>query len=293
VTQPLSEGRHQQFGGLRAHAAGTLVERTLQLLQSGPVDSPRVAHDVLGLMGAPPLVADRVVVALLGSDPRVRRLADGRWALLEVPLGSPKLAECTFAVVDVETTGSRPGRGDRIVEIAVVAVTRTTLELVFESLLNPERPIPGATTSLTRITWEMVRDRPTFREVADDVMAALAGRIFTAHNARFDWVFLRREMRGARDYVLEGPRVCTVDLARRLLPGLKSRSLDSVAAYFGVEIGARHRAAGDALATARVLQRLLELAQERGATTLEDVRTLRPRPKRRKRSAMPRSMDEL
>jgi DNA polymerase-3 subunit epsilon len=161
-----------------------------------------------------------------------------------------------------------------------------------EALVNPERPIPQFVSSLTRITDEMVRDRPAFRDIADDVLAALAGRVFVAHNVRFDWGFLASEVRRARDLELEGPKLCTVRLARRLLPGLKSRGLDSVAAFLGVEITDRHRALGDALATAHILQHLLGLAEEQGALTLTDLRQLARRSRRRK-SALPRSMEEL
>ena len=95
---------------------------------------------------------------------------------------------------------------------------------------------------------------------------------------------------------LDGPRVCTVDLTRRFVPGLRRRNLDSVADYFGVEIQQRHRAGADAMATARVLQKLIELAIDRGAKTLEDLRRIGRRRKRgRKRGgrAMPRSVDEI
>jgi DNA polymerase III epsilon subunit-like protein len=99
-------------------------------------------------------------------------------------------------------------------------------------------------------------------------------------------------MRLARDIAIEGPRLCTVDLTRRFVRGLKKRNLDSVAQYFGVEIDERHRAAGDALATARVLQRLLDLAQDKGVVTVADLRISGNR-SRKKRTAMPRSMEEL
>ncbi|UCD23397.1 MAG: 3'-5' exonuclease [Gemmatimonadota bacterium] len=279
--------------GLQGHPGGTLVDKALQFLRAGPADSNTLARDVMGLKHGPTLVADRVVVALLGADPRVQRLGDGRWALTQLSLGSPKLADCAFAVVDVETTGNSPGQGDRIVEIAVVAVAGDKVELTYNSLVNPERPIPRFTSALTKITQPMVQRCPTFDEMADDIMAALAGRVFVAHNARFDWQFVGREMRSARDMVLSGPRLCTVDLTRRLVPGLRSRSLDSVANYFSVEINDRHRAAGDALATARVLLCLLDLASERGAQTLDDLRRMGIRRKKRGRSALPRSMDDL
>ena len=110
--------------------------------------------------------------------------------------------------------------------------------------------------------------------MAGQVLAALAGRVFVAHNARFDWGFVTAELRRARDLTLDGPRLCTVRLARRLLPQLESRSLDSLTYFFGLTNPARHRAAGDALATAELLGRLLDLAREQGARTLADLDAL-------------------
>lgn len=278
--------------GVRAQQVGTLIDLVLESLKAGPLDSETIARDVLGLQRAPSVVADRVLVALVGADPRVTRLGDGKWARANATYDSPKLSDCVYSVVDVETTGLSAGNGDRIVEIAVVAVTNTTLELVFESLVNPERPVGDFITSITQITDEMLNDKPTFPEIADDVMGALAGRVFVAHNVSFDWGFVSRELRHARGLALEGPKLCTVDLTRRYVKGLKRRNLDSVARYFGVEFGERHRAAGDAVATARVLQRLLELAQEDGAVTVNDLQYKGSR-RKKKRSALPHSMEEI
>ncbi len=251
-----------------------------------------LARDVLGLAPVTESIADRVVVALLGADPRVRRLHDGRWSLAAVGGTVATLDQATFAVVDVETTGSRAAAGDRVVEIGVVTLVDGRAEVVVDRLVDPERPIPRFVRQLTRITPDMVRGQPTFDEVADEVTDALAGRIFVAHNAQFDWRFLQAELRRAKGFALEGPRVCTLRLARRLLPGLRSRSLDALAEYFGVSIEARHRAAGDALATAKVLSGLLERAADQGIQTIAELERMSARP-RRKRSAMPTSMDEL
>jgi len=281
--------------GMSLHPDGTLVDRALRLLDSSPADSGRLTRDVLGIPVASPAVAERLVTALLGSDPRVARLADGRWALVGSPAGSPGVTDCVFAVVDVETTGSMAGRGDRITEIAVVIVRNGVSETVYQQLVNPGRPIPRQVTAVTRITDDMVRGQPTFGEIADDVIAALAGRVFVAHNAGFDWRFVSAELKRTRGFALDGPRICTVRLSRRLIKGLKSRSLDSVAEYFGVEIEERHRAAGDARATARVFLRLLALAGEAGVATLTDLAALgerRGRKHRRNRRAHPSSMDE-
>jgi DNA polymerase-3 subunit epsilon len=220
----------------------------------------------------------------------VRQLPDGRWSLVAEACGSPLLEECAFAVVDVETTGSSAAGGDRVTEVAVVVVQGVRCQMVFESLVNPGRAIPIPATMVTGITDAMVRQAPEFDELADAVLAALAGRVFVAHNARFDWTFLGAELRRARDVVLGGPRLCTVRLARRLVPGLRSCGLDSVMRWFGFENPARHRAGGDAWVTAQLLGRLLALARDAGVRTLADLAGVEARKsakRKRKRSAMP------
>ena len=262
----------------------------MEQLSSGPATSAVLCDLVLGLAGAPSVVAERLAVALLGPDPRVCQLADGRWSLVAEARGSPLLEECAFAVVDVETTGSSAGGGDRVTEVAVVVVQGVRCEIVFETLVNPGRPIPMPASMVTGITDAMVRAAPSFGEVADGLLGALAGRVFVAHNARFDWTFLTAELKRVRDLALNGPRLCTVRLSRRLLPGLHSCGLDSVTNWFGFENPARHRAGGDAWVTGQLLARLLGLARDAGARTLADLAQLearRARKAKRKRSAMP------
>jgi len=282
--------------GIAPHPEGTLVDRALRYLTAGPADSSNLTHRILGIPMATPVVAERLIAALLGADPRVGRLGDGRWMLVAPSSASPNLAESAFVVVDVETTGGMPGQGDRITEVGIVLVRGKDVELLYEALVNPERPIPTPVTGVTSITNDMVRDRPLFGDIADEVLALLAGRIFVAHNVSFDWRFLRYELGRARGLALDGPRVCTVGLARRLVPGLKSRSLDSLAHYFGVDITQRHRAGPDAFATGKILQRLLSLAEDRGIATLKDLIELARRRKGRRRGrrrAHPESMEEL
>jgi DNA polymerase-3 subunit epsilon len=264
--------------GLSAHPAGTLVDRALQQLALGPASATELASKVLGLPNAPVAVAERIAAALLGADPRVRQQADGRWALVAAAQGSPLLDECAFAVVDVETTGMNATGDDRITEIAVVVVQGSRRDVVFDSLVNPGRPIPPRICELTGITNEMVAGAPTFADIADQVIAALAGRVFVAHNARFDWGFVGAEVKRNRDLALDGPRLCTVRLARRIVVGEPSYSLGALAARFGFEFTARHRAAGDALVTGMLLERLLQGARERGARTLADIEVLHRTP---------------
>ena len=205
-----------------------------------------------------------------------------------------RLADLSYVVVDVETTGGRPDGGDRITEIAAVIIERGEITRVYETLVNPQRPIPPMVTSITNITWNMVRNAPTFRDIVHDVADALRGHVFVAHNAGFDWRFVTAEIARATGERLDGRQLCTVRLARRLLPQLSRRSLDHVSRFYGVENTARHRAGGDAVATAKVFLRMLREARDRGCLTWPELETLLRTPvrgRRRKRRAMPHPMD--
>ncbi|HET7586105.1 MAG TPA: 3'-5' exonuclease [Gemmatimonadaceae bacterium] len=204
------------------------------------------------------------------------------------------LKELSYVVVDVETTGMRPEYGDRITEVAAVVIERGEVRHRFETLINPQRSIPPMITALTHITPAMVRDAPPFADVAADVARLLEGRVFVAHNAEFDWRFICAEMARATGRVPFNPRLCTVRLARRVLPHLYSRRLDALAHYYGIEIADRHRAGGDAAATARILLRLLDRARDHSCESWSDLQQLLAshRPRRRRRpSALPAPVD--
>ncbi|HEV8509430.1 MAG TPA: 3'-5' exonuclease [Gemmatimonadales bacterium] len=230
-------------------------------------------RDVLGIIQANRHTADRIAATLLAPDPRFGRTDDGRWTLAALPAeASPALDACRYAVVDVETTGVRAFRGDRIMEIAVVRLDGT---VAFHSLVNPGIPIPPFVAGLTGIDAGMVRKAPPFEAIVDDLLDALEGCVFVAHNARFDWAFVSTEIERARGLLLQGPRVCTVRLARKLLPDLPRRNLDTVSYHFGIEIEGRHRATGDAVAAAKCLARMLRIAKGEGAVCLADLENVR------------------
>ena len=259
-----TDGRER---GLRFSGASPLLARAIEELRKGPRSSPRLAREVLGVRGGPEALADTLVGELLADHEAVGRDEAGRWRLREASVApDTRLRELDYVVVDVETTGASPSRGDRITEIAAVEVSGGEVVDEFSTLVNPGRPIPPWISRLTGITPEMVEDAPPFEEVADLIRERLEGRVFVAHNVPFDWRFVTHEMRRARSVLPEGPRLCTLRLARRALPGLRRKGLDGVSRYFDVEIEARHRAAGDALATASVLLRLLELSDRRGVS---------------------------
>jgi DNA polymerase-3 subunit epsilon len=149
-----------------------------------------------------------------------------------------------LAIVDLETTGGQPG-WDRITEIGVIEVDGFEVTGEWSTLVNPGAAIPAPIQALTGITSEMVAGAPTFAELAGDLYERLAGRLFVAHNARFDYGFLRREFeRAGVKYTAR--TLCTVRLSRRLYAGHASHNLDSLIARHGIDCKARHRALGDA-----------------------------------------------
>lgn len=248
----------------------------------------------MGIQGAPPAAAS-AIFTLLGSDPRFAVDRQGVWTLADAPGAGPlpPLRQEEWVVVDVETTGGSPRHGHRVTEVAAVCVSAGRISRTFSTLVNPGRRIPPMITSLTGISDEMVREAPRFCDVASDLERVLRGRIFVAHNAAFDWSFLCSEMERSVGGRLSGRQLCTVRLARKVLPQLPSRSLDSLAYYFGLEIESRHRALDDAVATAHVLLRLIDRLQEMEVVDWVQVQKLlaRRRRGRARRRASPRSMD--
>lgn len=252
-------------------SSGRLVARAAEALEKGPVHTLELARRVLGLEGNPG-AASAAVFTLLGPDARFHVDGEGTWRLSRDARVGPGLREERYAVVDVETTGGSYRRGHRITEIAIVQVEDGVLADSFSTLVNPGRSIPRRIQSLTGITPRMVSGAPFFEDVADRVLERLKGRTFVAHNARFDWGFVSAHLGDAIGRVPDTRPLCTVKLARRLVPKLKRRNLDSVTDFFDVRVEDRHRALGDAVAAARVLLRLLDRAEGRGVADLAALR---------------------
>jgi len=165
-----------------------------------------------------------------------------------------------YAIIDIETTGGSPNN-ERITEIAIFIHDGEKIIDEYSTLVNPERNIPYFITNLTGITNEMVSDAPRFYEVAKRVVEMTEGLTFVAHNARFDYSFIREEFK-ALGYNFRRNILDTVALSRRLLPGHKSYSLGNICKELGVRIDGRHRAAGDALATSKLFDILLKIDSE-------------------------------
>ncbi|HTP80966.1 MAG TPA: exonuclease domain-containing protein [Bacteroidota bacterium] len=174
------------------------------------------------------------------------------------------IRETDFVVVDVETTGMSSTE-DRITEIAMMHVRDGTLVDEFSTLVNPLMTIPAFITDLTGIDNIMVQDAPTAREVVPYMAEFLGDSVFVAHNAPFDWGFVSQTARRERGIELTNPQLCTVRLSRKILPDLPSKSLGPVSKYLDIRIPERHRASGDAYATALVLIKYLSFLRKRFA----------------------------
>lgn len=161
-----------------------------------------------------------------------------------------------YAIVDIETTGGYADK-HRITEIAIFHHDGIQITNRFHTLVNPGRNIPHYITGLTGITQEMVIDAPTFSEVAKVIYDQLDGNVFVAHNAHFDYSFLKKELEQV-GLKWQTKKLCTVRLSRKIIPGLRSYSLGSLAESLGITIPNRHRAGGDVAATAKIFDLLLK-----------------------------------
>jgi DNA polymerase III subunit epsilon len=161
-----------------------------------------------------------------------------------------------YAIIDIETTGGS-SRIEKITEIAIYLHDGVRVTGEFVSLVNPERNIPYFITNLTGITNEMVEDAPRFYEIAKTIVELTEGRTFVAHNARFDYSFIREEFKSL-GFNYKRNILDTVALSRKLFPGHGSYSLGNICKDLNININGRHRAAGDALATVRLFELLLK-----------------------------------
>jgi DNA polymerase III subunit epsilon len=160
-----------------------------------------------------------------------------------------------YAIIDIETTGGS-ARMEKITEIAIYLHDGIHITGEFVSLVNPERNIPYFITNLTGITNEMVEDAPRFYEIAKKIVELTEGRTFVAHNARFDYSFIREEFKSL-GFNFKRNILDTVALSRKLIPGHKSYSLGNICKDLNITINGRHRAAGDAFATVKLFEMLM------------------------------------
>jgi DNA polymerase III epsilon subunit family exonuclease len=212
------------------------------------------------------------LLGLTAPDPAIPfELPSYQPLLFDDPAGMPSIDEAVYSVVDVETAQS-----GRVVEIAIVQVSGDgTLLDEYATLVNPGGPM--GFTHVHGITGPMVKDAPTFREIAGDVADRLAGNIFVAHNAGFDRGVVSKEFLGLGHKLPELESICTLRLARSLrLHPPKRANLGACCAYMGIENEHAHAALADTRATAELLLAYLRAAQQSGMTTLPHLGVHRP-----------------
>ena len=161
-----------------------------------------------------------------------------------------------FAIVDIETTGGMPSTHG-ITEIAIVIHNGIEVTGKYSTLVNPMQKIPPFIVGMTGISDEMVASAPLFEEVAPQIYNLLNGRVFVAHNVSFDYSFVHFHMDRA-GFKWSAPKLCTIKLSRKVFPGLAKYGLGSLTRDLGIRIEGRHRAWGDAQATAEVLTMAIE-----------------------------------
>src|SRR5437868_12349699 len=191
------------------------------------------------------------------------------------------LASTPFVVVDLETTGGSAVY-DRVLEVAAIRFENGVIQARLDRLVEPGMPIPPFVTRMTGINAALVRGRPSFESLLPELRRLFDGAVVVAHNASFDCNFLSHSFSRV-GLVWEFDRLCTLRLARRLIPGLHSYRLDSLCAFLGFSFVQRHRAGPDAEATLSLLQHLIETATSRGIDNLASLLHVQQQPVTNKR----------
>jgi DNA polymerase-3 subunit epsilon len=235
-----------------------------------------ITESIFHLTNATPELAASLVGDLVQNDPRFVPAEQ----YLTVKANEPEtqsLRDVEFVVIDIEAIAGK-SRPTRIIEIGACRIAAGQIVDELETLVNPERPLPPFISTLTGITEEMLVSAPPFADIANQWLSFAGDAVLAAHNSNFDVTLLNQEIArvfpGCR---MRNSEICTVQLARRVLPSLDKHHLDALAHHFGFQVTARHRAAGDARATARVLLHLLDELEVRSVKTLAEARKFRAR----------------
>lgn len=238
------------------------------------------ADELIGLVfssgGSDPAFATRFLHALLAQDARFSFDPEDRVWRTRAKATPQALADITFVVFDLETTGDAPAVG-AITEIGAVRLHGGRVTGEFQTLVNPGRPIQPFVVGLTGITDAMLRGAPTLDEALRDFLEFCGDAVLVAHNAQFDLGHLSAVHHMFHGAPLQRPAICTLKLARQLLPDLPHRNLDAVSAELGLGGADRHRALGDARITADVLSIFLERAAAEGVVRIDQLTELQHR----------------
>lgn len=254
----------------------TLVQDTIDLLtgSGGRAAASEIVDAVFKLSHIDDELAGLLVADLIRNDRRFKIVDNLTVELLQDDRQSRLLKELDFVVVDVEATGAKTPP-NRLIELGAYRIRDGRIVDKFQSLVNPEIPIPRFVVSLTGISNEMVKQAPVFADVAPGWLDFVNDSVLIAHNAHFDTSFINHEIsRVYPGHRMVNPHLCTVRLSRRILPELLNHRLDTIANHFSIPIVSRHRAGSDALATAEIFLLLLtKLEATHGVTDLASAST--------------------
>lgn len=187
-----------------------------------------------------------------------------RSQLLQLPLG-----DVPFVLLDVESTGLEPHSGDRLCEIALAHWRGGTQTGVYETLINPERPVSPDAFAVNNISEHLLAQAPTFAEISDTLLAHLHGNVLVAHNAPFDFSFLNTELLRSGKPAINNPLIDTLQLARTFL-NYDRYNLAALSRALGIERPS-HRAMSDVIALKALFAHLLERLRMLGVRTLDDL----------------------
>jgi DNA polymerase III subunit epsilon len=256
---------------LRLDAADRLVELVEE--QRGPVLAEDAARRLFALRQAPVALARTLLEDVVETDARLSWSGDAV-ALAEPPGATLLLENATYVVVDLETTGLRPGSSG-ICEIGAVRMRGFEVDAEFQTLVDPGLPIDPGASAVTGLRTSQLRGAPDPAEAVRSFLAFAGDGVLVAHNARFDLAFLDRETELLTGSRIGSAVVDTVRLARTLLAGrVPGFGLGQLAWFLDTSERPCHRALPDARATAELLLALIGLAQERGARTVADLTAL-------------------
>lgn len=253
-----------------------LINETIDFLQSfgGRAPAVKVVNSVMRISEPAPDLARLLVSDLVATDPRLF-MNDEFVELVPNGLENQDLAEADYVVFDFETTGAKTPPC-RVTEIGAFRVKHGKITDEYNTLVNPETPIPMFISQLTGITDSMVRNAPRFRDIMTDFLDFIGDSILVAHNAHFDIRFLNHEIGKVHaDYRVANPYLCTVKLSRRLIRNIQNHRLNTLADYYSISLENHHRAGDDAKATAYIFVNLLEELQNRGVEDLATARNFR------------------
>ncbi|MEA3494196.1 MAG: exonuclease domain-containing protein [Candidatus Margulisiibacteriota bacterium] len=186
------------------------------------------------------------------------------------------LESLEFTILDIETTGLEPADSE-ITEIGAFKVKGKEIQDLFSSLIKTYYPISQKITELTGINDAMVKDSPPAKEVLPRFIEFIGDSILIAHNADFDINFIKYHLKKLNQPEMNNRVVCTVKLARYLLPNLRNHKLHTVAAHFGLKAENRHRAVGDAELTYQIWTHFIDMLKERGISNKRDLDSLAAR----------------